>query len=102
MARLCKEALEWRKKLEAEYNLGDAEAQLLMASMTRTFDQLRRAERQVETDGMTQIDRFGKIIAHPLLSVIRDCRASILQYLKHLGLEAEPPRPAPGRPPKWS
>jgi len=52
----------------------------------------------VQKEGLTILDRFGQVKAHPLCSVIRDARSQKLAALKALNLDLEPLHDGPGRP----
>ena len=98
--KLSPEARRWRKKLLSEYDLDDAAAAIILQHALEAFDQMRSAQRIVDTEGITVTDRFDQIKAHPLCSVIRDCRAQVLAGIKQLGLDIEvTPFAGPGRPP---
>ena len=86
------------KKLISEYSIFDAGGlqalQIFADAYTLELDSIA----QVETDGLTFLDRFGQVKAHPLLATIRDARAQKMAALKSLNLDIEPLRERPGRP----
>jgi len=61
-------------------------------------DRAESCRAQIERDGLTQPDRFGKPRMHPLLPVERDARAAFIRAMQGLGLDVVAPGP-PGRPP---
>ena len=60
---------------------------------------MRQAQAVIEAEGPTTTDRFGQVKAHPMHTVERDSRAQMIQALRALNLDIEPPRDGPGRPP---
>ncbi|MBA2883084.1 P27 family predicted phage terminase small subunit [Desulfosalsimonas propionicica] len=97
---LSKEAQTWKERLEAEYDLSDSGAQVLLLTMCEAFDRLRKCQVAIKKDGQVVKDRFDQDKPHPLLSVERDARAQLMQALKQLNLDLEvTPHPGPGRPP---
>jgi len=97
--KLSREAKKWRKQLENEYDLSDSGAQIILTALLEAWDAMRAAQQVVKTEGLTVQDRFGQCKAHPLCTVIRDCRAQVLAGLKQLNLDIEPLQAGPGRPP---
>lgn len=86
------------RKLMSEYGIEDSGG-LHLLSVFADADTLERdAQDIVNVEGMTMMDRFNQVKAHPLLTVIRDARAQKMAALKALCLDLEPLRPGPGRP----
>lgn len=98
-AGLAPESRRLWTSIVAEYDLGDSAGLRLLQTACESLDLMRRAEKQVEQDGMTVRDRYGAIRGHPMLSTIRDARAAMLASLRQLNLDLEPLRDSVGRPP---
>lgn len=64
----------------------------------QSFDRWVEARDVVTLEGITVEDRFGQIKPHPAAMIERDARGAMLQGLKQLGLNAEPPQVGAGRP----
>lgn len=95
---LSKEAKSWWKKLHDEYDLEDQGGRLLLQTALEAFDRMREAQRIIDAEGSTVLDRFDQVKAHPLCTVERDSRSQMMQAIKSLNLDIEPLNPAPGRP----
>ena len=92
------EAKREARRLIDEYGIADAgglqSIQIFADAFTLELDSMD----QVKIGGLTFLDRFGQVKAHPLLSVIRDARAQKMAALKSLNLDLEPLNSRPGRP----
>jgi phage terminase small subunit len=86
-------------RLAKEYGIDDTGGQLLLQSFADADTTERNGQDKINKEGMTCMDRFGQVKAHPLLCVIRDARAQKLMILKQLNLDLEPLRDGVGRPP---
>lgn len=96
--KLSTEAKNLRKKILEEYSIDDAAGTHILNTACEAFDRMRVAQKAIEVDGITTMDRWGQIKAHPLCSVERDARAQFLAALKALNLDLEPLRDSVGRP----
>ena len=97
-AGLSDEARRRWTELQCEYAIVDAGGLRVLDMFAQALDRYLAARRQIDTDGATQLDRFGQVRAHPLLTVERDSRAAVLSALRQLGLDLEPVRDQAGRP----
>lgn len=97
-ARLSPEAKKFWNSMVEEYGVVDAAGLRLLQTACESLDLLRKAQAKVDSDGMTVRDRYGAIRGHPMLAVMRDCRASMLASLRDLRLEVEPPARGAGKP----
>jgi P27 family predicted phage terminase small subunit len=88
----------WRR-LHAGYNLTDEAGMILLATGLEAFDRMRGAQRLLNTEGVTVLDRFGQMRSHPAATIERDSRSAFMQALKALHLDLEPLKDGPGRPP---
>ena len=95
---LSAEARKQWAAIVAEYSLDDDAGLLILTTSLEAFDRMRQAQKQIESDGATTLDRFGQLKAHPLLPVERDSRAAFMAGLKALNLDLEPLHDRPGRP----
>ena len=96
---LSTEARRWWDRIAGEYDLGEDHGPLLLQTALEAFDRMRGCQKQIAKDGPMLPDRFGQLKAHPLLAAERDSRAQMMQAIKQLGLDIEPPNPFMGRPP---
>ncbi len=96
---LSREAKAWWRKLNEDYALNDQAARLLLQTSLEAFDRMRQAQKILEAEGPTFLDRFDQLKAHPLCTIERDSRAAMMAALKALNLDLEPLNDGPGRPP---
>ena len=87
----------WRK-LVAEYGIADEGGYQVLQVGLEAFSRMRECQKQIASDGITTVDRFGQVKSHPLLTVERDSRAQYLAALKALNLDVEPANHTIGRP----
>jgi phage terminase small subunit len=76
------------------WQLDDGARLILMAAL-EAFDRMRDAQRAIKVDGL--MTKAGKL--HPATTVERDARLAMLRAIRQLGLDVEPLRDGPGRPP---
>ena len=95
---LTTEAKKLKKELVAEYGIHDAAGVLLVRTVCECFDEMRRAQRVIATEGQLRENRFGEQKPHPAVSIVKDARAHMMLALKGLNLDLEPLRDL-GRPP---
>ena len=93
-----KEAMKLVKALRGEYAIGDSGGLAILEELAANYDTIQEASQVVRRDGLTVPGDRGGVKAHPLLAVIRDARASLLQCLKMLNLDVVPLKDV-GRPP---
>jgi hypothetical protein len=60
---------------------------------------MRESQRLLAAEGLVVRDRWGQAKPHPAAAIERDSRAAWLRGLAALGLDLEPLRDGPGRPP---
>ena len=84
------EAGEWWAKITDEYSIDDPAGLLLLQTALEAFDRMRQAQRTIETEGATLLDRFDQVKPHPLLTAERDSRGQMLQAMKLLKLDFAP------------
>ena len=97
---LSSEAKALWRSLVAEYGIDDAGGRAILQAGLEAFNRMRDAQAQIKHDGITTVDRFGQVKAHPLLAAERDARAAFLHALRNLNLDLEPLHDRPGRPGK--
>ena len=94
---LSREAKNWWRKINGEWELG-ADALLLLRGSLESFDRCEQARKLLDKDGLVVLDRFGQQKAHPAASIERDSRLQMVRCWRALNLDVEPLRPGPGRP----
>jgi P27 family predicted phage terminase small subunit len=87
----------WRE-LVADYGVKDSAGCHVLRAGLEAHDRMRAAQKAIEKDGATVMDRWGQVKAHPLLSVERDARAQFMAAMKQLNFDLEPLRDRNGRP----
>jgi hypothetical protein len=84
--------------LQREYIIDDPAGLSSLLTACRAVDDLQSMRAVVAVDGLTQVDRTGKMSPHPLLAAIRGTELIKKQALRSLNLDATPPG-KPGHPP---
>ena len=84
----------WRR-LQAEYDLTDASAIVLLGLLCRNLQLSRECRERIEQDG--KVASSGR--EHSLLKVQRDADKAAANALRSMNLDVEALRPGPGRPP---
>ncbi len=88
----------WKQILN-EYPIDDRPGELVLQTGLEAHARMRQCRELIEAQGMTTVDRFGQLRAHPLLSAERDARAQFLMAFRQLDLRPEDYEPAKnGRP----
>ncbi|WP_413614899.1 P27 family phage terminase small subunit [Halomonas cupida] len=87
------------KTIRDDYDLGDEAAQAILTAAFEAWDRAKRARERLKEDGEYINDRFGQVVVHPAVKVEREARNQFLSAIKQLGLDIEPLRSGPGRPP---
>src|SRR5262245_61228982 len=83
---LSDEAKKIRKKIIVEYEVDDTAGFLLLDSALEAFDDMRKAQKILDVDGIVIKDKFGQQKQHPATLVLRDSRNLMLRCLKQLNL----------------
>ena len=74
----------------AEYQIDDVEGLFLLQSALESFDQMRRAEKELaDVAELKLTDRYGQTRNHPASIVARDSKNQMLNCLKALKLDGE-------------
>lgn len=60
---------------------------LILENALRSLDVLRSAEKDLQQNGLTSVDRFGQRKPNPAAVIARDSRSSVLQAFRSLGLD---------------
>ncbi len=87
----------WNKIVEG-WELDEAGKIVLLVALEQ-FDRYRKAQKRVNQDGETIVDRWGQIKPHPSITAERDSYRGFLAGMKQLNLDLEPLRDTIGRPP---
>jgi phage terminase small subunit len=80
---LSEAATAWLAEIESGWTFEPYERAVLLLA-AQAWDRLREARAQIDREGITVNDRFGKPRAHPLLAVERDSRLALLRSLRAL------------------
>ncbi len=88
---------EWQRVVES-WDLDDASLMVLQ-SYCESGDVERKAQKQLDKDGLCVVDRFGQPKPHPAFLVVRDMKSLRLRQLRALGLDLEPVNDRAGRQP---
>lgn len=99
MKKISPQAKKLRKGIIEEYAIDDEAGLAILQTAMEAYTEMERAQVIVDEQGPVLVDRWNQVKAHPLCSVIRDCRAQFLAGLKALNLDLEPLHNKPGRPP---
>lgn len=92
------------RKLKAdilqEYDFSDSAKMAILNTGLDAFEMMSKSIKIVEIEGYTVKGDRGNVKAHPLLSVIRDCRSQFLGAMKQLKLDIDDEQAGtpPGRP----
>ncbi|MDA3918974.1 MAG: hypothetical protein PF690_18680 [Deltaproteobacteria bacterium] len=85
-------------RLAREYNITDPGGEALLRTFASAFSLEINCQEQIDKEGLTVVDRFEQLKAHPLLATLRDARSQKLAALKAMNLDFEPLHDGPGRP----
>jgi hypothetical protein len=85
-----KEAVELRKRLEAEYDLSDSVGQVLLDQLQRAFDRREEARRILDAEGCVTTGRYGQRVQHPAGRVERSASDLFIATIRALNVEYEP------------
>jgi P27 family predicted phage terminase small subunit len=67
----------------------DAAGLLMLKEACLTLDRLRQAQEILKKEGVTYLDRFGQLRAHPAVNIERDSRGQLLKCLQALNLDLD-------------
>mgnify|MGYP006442489863 CR=1 FL=1 len=95
---LSKEATEIYEAIKDEYGIDDRGGLLLLKQAFECYDEMRKAQKAIEKNGITFTDRFGQTKPNPAQKVVKDSRNQMLKCIKDLNLDIEPLKDGPGRP----
>ncbi len=87
----------WRSVV-AEYDLQPHQLKILEHAAMAT-DRAHTAAKAVRSEGVTTLDRFGAVKAHPAVGIERDARLAVARLLRELALDPED-EPVGARPPR--
>lgn len=94
---LSPEAKRWWRKLCSAYPF-EEDALLLVEGALEAFDRMREAQRDIQEHGIMLRSEGKMPRLNPATRVEKDSKATLLAYVKQLGLDLEPIGPV-GRPP---
>ncbi len=84
--------------IQNEYSIADSGGLTVLAQIAAAHDRLAECQAIIATEGPVVRTKSGPR-EHPLLRTELGCRAFIVRAISKLGLDVEPLRPGPGRPP---
>lgn len=84
--------------IQNQYEITDAGGCALLQQAAEAADRVRECRELIAEQGAVMRTKTGAK-AHPLLATERDARAALLRAVRYLGLDIEPLRDKPGRPP---
>lgn len=99
-ATLSRAAQQLWKSLVVEYAIADIPGRLLVESALSSWDRVQAAQKRIDKEGLTVLDRYAVPKANPLIAVARAERTAMLRALAALRLDIELPHGTPGRPPR--
>lgn len=97
---LSEEAAELWNKFQEQHNLVEPQQIEILTRALEAFDRMREAQAILRAEGIVIRDRFDQPKQHPATLIERDNRAAMIAALTKLGLNLEPLRSGPGRPPR--
>src|SRR5215216_6070835 len=71
---LSTEARAMWRAVQTEYQIIDRGGIVILGAACESFDRMREAQRLVDTEGMTTLDRFKQKKPHPAVIIERDAR----------------------------
>lgn len=80
----------WYVTVIADYVL-EAHHIRLLTLAAESWDLSQVARRQVESEGLTYLDRYNSPHPHPAVAIGRDARLSFARLVRELDLDCEPP-----------
>jgi hypothetical protein len=84
----------------SQYDISDAGGRELLVQLCRMADRAERCRRIINNDGeLIEGPNGGPPREHPLLKAELGARSFVTRTIARLGLDVEPTRPSPGRPP---
>lgn len=90
------------KKLKAdilsEFDILDRAGVEILDRAIESFCRLKEAERIIDREGLTVLNRFNEVREHPALNISRKARGQFLLAIKQLNLDVLPPNHRIGRP----
>jgi P27 family predicted phage terminase small subunit len=91
-------------RVTGEYAVEDAAGRALLTLACQALDRAEALRELIDSEGEMLQSRTGHYKEHPGLRHELQSRAFVAKMLLRLGLDVEPMRPGPGRPPKggWS
>ena len=82
-----------------EYQIADAGGVELLAQACAALDRAEQCADAIANDGVVVKQKNGPAREHPLIKAELANRSFVVRTLQKLGLDVEPVRAAPGRPP---
>lgn len=78
------------KQITTQFQIDDAGGLKILEVSLMALDRAEACRAVIDSEGLTQLDRFDQPKPHALLSTGRDCRAQFLAGIRQLSLDLEP------------
>jgi P27 family predicted phage terminase small subunit len=82
----------WKSIIE-DFEVGDSAGLLLLSEALTAYDEVRKAEAILASQGTIVKDKWGQLKQHPANLNLRDARNLMLRCLKALNLDIAPASP---------
>ena len=87
-----------KQSILSEFDISDRGGLEILDRAIESFCRMKAAEKIIDKEGLTVLNRFGEVREHPALSTERKARAQFLLAIKQLNLDVLPPNHRIGRP----
>ena len=94
---LSKKTKKWYDEMVATWSFESHHVKLFLLAC-EAWDRAIKAQRVIDKEGLTYIDRFGSPHPRPEVKIKENATAQFAQLIKQLGLDIDEARPV-GRPP---
>ncbi|MDD5723772.1 MAG: hypothetical protein PHY29_08555 [Syntrophales bacterium] len=81
----------------SEFQLEDEHDLRRLEMAAQCIDNLREAEARVSEDGMFTVNRYGSMVEHPGVKIIKDMRLLFVKIIRELNLDVTVPESRPPR-----
>ena len=96
-AHLSRASKAWWKEIVSGYELDSHHLKLLEGAAVQ-WDRATEAREAIERDGVSTVDRWGQVKAHPAVEIERQAMTLFARLVRELALDVDPPGEV-GRPP---
>jgi P27 family predicted phage terminase small subunit len=78
----------WRR-VEDTWDIADAAAEELLRMLVEAVDRRDQARELLDAEGLTIVDRYGQVRAHPAVAIEASSRTAAARLMAQLGLMDE-------------